>query len=133
LKGPFGLSIVVIRLYENIIAKFKSGKGLSKTNCYNIGVKQGCPLSPIDFGISINKLEVFLENISCSGIILTRIVIVVLLYKEDIVLLKRGPYECDKQLKILKDLCVSFGMLINVDNTKVMIIKSSQITYPNFA
>jgi len=44
----------------------------------------------------------------------------------------RTPYDLAKQLKILKDLHSSMVMTINIDKTKVMIIKSKKITYANF-
>jgi hypothetical protein len=44
----------------------------------------------------------------------------------------RHPYNLDKQLKILKDLCYSTGMIVNTHKMKVMIIKSKKITYTNF-
>jgi hypothetical protein len=48
LKVPSKLRAVAVRLYENIIAKFRSTKGwLEEINC-NIGVKQGCPY-PLPF------------------------------------------------------------------------------------
>jgi hypothetical protein len=56
------LRVVVIRLYENVISKFRNTKGwLEEINC-NIGVKQGCPMSPTLFGIYIDKLEGCLEE-----------------------------------------------------------------------
>ena len=56
-KVPFELRAAAIRLYENLIAKLKSNEGWSKDIKCNIGVKQGCPLSPTLFGIYIDKLE----------------------------------------------------------------------------
>ena len=52
IKVPFKLRASTIRLYENVIAKFKSNEGCSKYIKCNIGVKQGCPLSPTLFGKS---------------------------------------------------------------------------------
>ena len=34
--------------------------------------------------------------------------------------------------KIFKDLCFNMGITINIDKTKVMIIKSKKDTYANF-
>ena len=56
LKVPFELRAATIRLYENVIAKFKSNEGWSKYIKCNIGVNQGFPLSPTLFGIYIDKL-----------------------------------------------------------------------------
>ena len=74
LKVPFELRVAAIRLYENVISKFKSNEGLSRDIKCNIGVKQGFRLSPTLFGIYINKLEGCLEETTCSGMILAGIV-----------------------------------------------------------
>jgi hypothetical protein len=44
LKVPFELGVVVIRLYENVIDKFRNIKGWSKEINFNIGVKQVSPI-----------------------------------------------------------------------------------------
>jgi hypothetical protein len=88
IKVPLKLRDVAIRMYENIIAKFKKTKGWSKDINCNIGIKQGCPLSPILFGIYIDKLEDFLEKEGCVGPTLASIVMNLLLYADDIVIQK---------------------------------------------
>ena len=125
---PFELRAVAISLYENVIVKLKSNEGWLKDIKCNIGVKQGCPLSPILFGIYIDKLESCLEEAGCVGMILAGIVIILLLYAYDIILLARCPSDLDKQLRILKDFCSTMGMSVNTDKTKVMIIKSKKDT-----
>ena len=90
LKVPFELRVVTIRLYENVIAKFKSNGGLSRDIKCNIGVKQGFRLSPTLFGIYINKLEGCLEEASCTSTTLARIVIILILYILMILFLWQG-------------------------------------------
>jgi hypothetical protein len=132
LKVPLELRAVAIRMYENIISKFKNTKGWSKEINCNIGVKQGCPLSPTLFDIYINKLEDCLEKAGCVGPTLTGIVINILLYVNDIVLMARSPHDLQNQLRILKDFCSNMGITVNIDKTKVMIIKSNKIPYDTF-
>ena len=98
----------------------------------NIRVKQGFPLSPTLFGIYIDKLEDCLEEVGCAGTILAGIVIILLLYADDIVLLRRCTSDLDKQLILLKEFCSTMGMIVNTDKTKVMIIKYKKDTYTNF-
>jgi hypothetical protein len=125
------LRVAPIRMYENIIAKFKNSEGWSKEINCNIG-KQGCPLSPTLFDIYIDKLEDCLEKAGCVGPTLTGIVINLLLYADDVILMVRSPHDLENKLRILKDFCSNMGMIFNIDKTKVMIIKSNKITYDTF-
>jgi hypothetical protein len=128
-KVPLELRFVAIRMYEHVISKFKNIEGwLKEINC-NIGVKQGCPLSPNLVGIYIDKLEDCLEKEGCVIHTLTGIVINIILYADDIILMERSPHDLENQLKILKDFFSNMGMIVNVDKTKVVIIKSNKITY----
>ena len=56
LKVPFELRVVVIRLYENSISKFKNNEGWKIYISCNIVFKQVFPLSPTIIGIYIDKL-----------------------------------------------------------------------------
>ena len=97
IKVPFELRVVAIRLYEKVIAKFKNNEGwTTDINC-NIGVKQGCPLSPTLLGVSFDKLENCLEEAGLTGTILVGIVIILLLYDDDIFLMERCPSDLDKK------------------------------------
>jgi hypothetical protein len=83
-------------------------------------------------GTYIDKLRGCLEEADCVDPTLVGIVIILLLYIDDIILMAMSHYDLDNQLKILKDLWSSMGMTINTDKTKVMIIKAKRITYANF-
>lgn len=60
------------------------------------------------------------------------IVIILLLYVDDIILMSRCSSYLNKELRILKDLYTNMGMSVNTDKTKVMIIKSMRVNYANF-
>ena len=62
LKVPFALRASTVRLYENVISKFKRNEGWLKDIKCNIGVKQGFPLFPTLFGIYIDKPKGCLEE-----------------------------------------------------------------------
>jgi hypothetical protein len=132
IKVSLKLRVVAIRMYENVIAKFKNTEGWSKEINCNIGVKQGCPVSPTLFGIYIDKLEDCLEKAGCVGPTLTGIVINLLLYVDDIVLMARSPHDIENKLRILEDFFSNMDMTVNTDKTKAIIIKSNKITYDTF-
>ena len=96
---------------------------------YNIGVKQGFPLSPTLFGIYIDKLEKCSKEAGCTGTILVGIVIILLLYADDIVLLERFSFDIDKKLRNLTYFFSKMGMSVNTDKTKILIIKSKKEAY----
>jgi len=56
LKVPSDMIVVAVRLYENVIAKFRNIEGWSEEINCNIGFKQGCLLSPTLFRTYIDKL-----------------------------------------------------------------------------
>ena len=95
IKVPLELGATAIRMYENVISKFKNTEGWSKEINYNIRVKQGFPLSLVLFGIYIDKLEECLEKAGCVGPTLTGIVINLLLYADDILLMARSPHDLE--------------------------------------
>jgi hypothetical protein len=103
IKVPLELRAAAIRMYENVIAKFKNIEGWSKEINYNIRVKQGCPLSPTIFGIYIDKLEDFLEKTGCVSPTLIGIVINLLIYVHDIILMEMSTHDLENQLRVLKD------------------------------
>jgi hypothetical protein len=80
------LRATTIRLYENVIANFRNIKGWLEEINYNIGLKQGFPLSPTLFGICIDKLEDCFEEPGFVGPNLSVIFIILPLYDNDIVL-----------------------------------------------
>jgi hypothetical protein len=73
-----------------------------------------------------------LEDASCVGPTLTSIVIILLIFDNDIAHMEKSPYDLSKQLIILKDFFSSMDMTVNTNKTKVMIIKSKRITYGTF-
>ena len=89
-------------------------------------------MSSTFFGIYIDKLEGCFEEAGCVALTLANIVIILLIYIDDIILMVRSPYDLDKQLRILKEFCYIMGMLVNTIKTKVMKIKSKRVTYTSF-
>lgn len=119
LKVPLKLRASTIRLYKNVITKFAKTKDWSEKITYNIGVKKSYPLFPTIFGTHNDKLESYLEEVGHVSMTLDGIVVILLIYDDDIVLLVRCPFDLIKKLIILNDLCLSTSTTINTDKTKV--------------
>lgn len=58
---PMHLRAAIHKLYEEVKVKIQTLAGISKSFRSDIGVKQGCPLSPTLFGLCIGKLEEWLN------------------------------------------------------------------------
>lgn len=84
----------------------------------NIGAKQGCPLSTTLFGLYIDKLETYLDDIGedllCNFI---DIVVDILLYANDVVLLSKSR-ECLKESSTSH---MSYSLVGKLSKTKIMI------------
>jgi hypothetical protein len=66
LKITFGKGYMTLGFLLDISKFINSEDMIEEINC-NIDVKQGCPLSLTIFGIYIDKLVDFLEEVGCVG------------------------------------------------------------------
>lgn len=71
----------------------------------DIGVKQGCPLSPTLFGLYIDKLESWLSKTDGEGVHLAGYVVKLLLYVDDLILIFKTMHGLREQLKALEHFC----------------------------
>ena len=72
-----------------------------------------------------------LEEVGCASTILAGIVIILILYVDDIVLMARRPSDLVKKLIILKYFFYNMAMIVNIDKAKIMVKKSKKDTYAN--
>ena len=61
---PLEYKVVIARLYEHVKCQLKMDSGFSKHFLSNMGVKQGCPLSPTLFSLCIDKLEEMVNKVA---------------------------------------------------------------------
>jgi hypothetical protein len=77
-------------------------EGLSARFSCGIGVKQGCPLSPLLFGLYLDGLEKHLDAFDGdSPLQLANIVVKLLLYADDLALMLETPQGLQKQIDVL--------------------------------
>jgi len=106
-------------------------KGLSNTFACTIGVKQGCPLSPLLFGLYIDALEPRIAALDDDdGLDLAGTPVKLLLYADDLVLMSRTQRGLQKQLDELGKFYDERDLMVNVKKTKVVVFGSRVNTSP---
>jgi hypothetical protein len=85
-------------------------------------VKQGDPLSPLLFGLFIDRIENFLNH-KCPGmgVDLCGKLLQVLLYADDLVLLAESPSVLQSLLDSLHDFCRLNGMVVNIKKSDALV------------
>ena len=100
----------------------------------SIGVKQGCPASPLLFGLYLDELEKLLEDayndIDCPRI--ADILLAILLFADDIALFSYSMQGLQKQLDILAAFCDARGLTVNVSKTKTLVFENRRSEVPPF-
>ena len=88
-----------------------------------VGVKQGSPLSCLLFVFYLEQMVQFIRRLPADGFLEQ---LHCLLYMDDTVLLATNRRACIEKLKCVLDFCDQYGMVINQQKTKVMVINGSK-------
>ncbi len=108
---------------ENVKVMHPTKGLLARFSC-GIGVKQGCPLSPLLFGLYLDGLEKHLDALDGdSPPQLVDIVVKLLLYADDLALMSETPQGLHKQIDALSEFYVERQLVINVSKTKVVVFE----------
>lgn len=87
-----------------------------------IGVKQGDPLSPLLFGLFIDRVEAWLRDKAPQcGVELGGELLRVLLYADDLTLVAASPEDLQELLDALQEFCVANSLHVNVDKSAVVV------------
>jgi hypothetical protein len=90
-----------------------------------IGVKQGCPLSPLLFGLFIDGLEKRLNALEGdTPPMLGQLVVRFLLYADDLAFMSHIPTGLQKRLDVLQTFCYERQLTVNVKKTKVVVFEA---------
>ena len=123
---PIHLRAAVHRLYEEVEGKIITSDGISESFRSDIGVKQGCPLSPTLFYLYIDKLEEWLNLEGRDGVLMGEYVIRLLLYLDDLILIAKYALGLQEHLISLEHFCRTVGMQVNTSKTKVVVFSSKR-------
>ncbi|WP_347452165.1 reverse transcriptase domain-containing protein, partial [Acinetobacter baumannii] len=92
----------------------------------DIGLKQGCPLSPTLFNIYINDIEDYLNN-SFNGIDVLGKKLSTLLFADDLIVLAETAEDLQRQLDKLYDYCQIWKLNVNLEKSNIMIFNKRGI------
>ena len=110
------------QIYSNIKLQVKVDQDLGPDFESNIGVKQGDPLSPLLFGLYIDRFATFLKDRIPEGDVLCgEEIIQVLLYADDLVLVTHDPTLLQKYLDVLTIFCEATKMMVNVSKSEIVV------------
>ena len=119
-----GISTKLLRclqsMYSNDSACVFTPSGLTDTFSCSMGVKQGCPLSPMLFGLYIDGLEDFLADVAPAPVI-DGVAVPLLLYADDLVLLSHTRSGLQDLLDRLHEFCQQRRLSVNIEKTKAVI------------
>ena len=124
-----GMAGRVLSSLQSMYAKDRScvltSKGATEMFECSIGVKQGCPASPLLFSLYLDELEALLCNAAdetdCPH--LAQLLLAILLFADDIALFSYSEKGLQRQLDILQDFCAARGLQVNVQKTKAMVFE----------
>jgi exonuclease III len=112
-------------IYQNSTCCVKAGNRFSDFFPSNIGVKQGCTLSPLLFNLFLADLPESLNSANSTPIQLLDQIICCLLYADDLVLLSDTDKGLQELLDALVTYCNTWGLQINIEKSKVMVFNKA--------
>jgi hypothetical protein len=114
-------------LYADVPMAVSSSEGLGPVFHSHLGLKQGCPLSPLLFGLYVDDLELWLAKIgsTASFPLLADTEVVAPMYADDLGLAALQPPGLQLQLDTLASRSDHDGLTVNVKKTKVVIYKAA--------
>jgi hypothetical protein len=108
-------------------------EGLTPAFFCRIRVKQGCPLSPLLFGLFIDGLEKHLNALEGdTPPMLGQLAVRLLLYADDLALMSHTPAGLQKQLDVLQAFCYEHQLTVNVKKTKVVVFEARKSVCQDF-
>ena len=114
-------------LYADVPVCVKTDEGLSSTFQSIIGVKQGCPLSPLLFGIFMDDFELHVQRTVPAALaqlpLLCGSPVPPLLFADDMLLISTSPAGLNAQLQSLQTYCDAKKLTVNAAKTQVMIMR----------
>ena len=101
-------------MYTTIYAKVYINGNTHGEVMSDINVKQGCPLFSTLFGLYIDELETYLDEVDWNPPCSFNMVVAIILYVDVVVLLSKSIPCLQKLLNKLYEFCTSFSLEVNI-------------------
>ena len=118
IKGNFLKLIQSMYIESNYI--IKNNGEFSKQIISNMGVKQGCNLSPLLFNIFINDIHDIFDK-SCCPLDIDSCKLSSISFADDLVILSESSNGLQNSLNKLNNYCTDWGLSVNASKTKTVI------------
>ena len=114
---------VIRDMYQKVKSCVKLCSNYSDYFQYAVGLRQGEVISPILFSLFVEDLELFLQSDINSGLSFDDVILILLLFADDMAILGKSPLELQSHLDLLHNYCDTWGLKVNTDKTKVMVFR----------
>ena len=120
--GLHGPALAAIKaMYADVLMAVRQGRESGELFEALMGVKQGDPLSPLLFGLLIDRLEPYLKSLHPDiGAQVLDAFIHLLLYADDLCLIAEHPHELQTLLNSLHSFCIDNKLTVNAAKSEVV-------------
>ena len=113
-------------MYDITKVSVHLSRGITKFFPSNVGLKQGCNMSPILFSLFINDINEIFDVRFCRPVTLGNIKLNNLLYADDLILISETRTGLQSCLDNLQAYCQKWKLTVNNKKTKVMVVEKRQ-------
>ena len=121
-------------MYSKVYLGVCLPNGITQSFPSNIGLKQGCNLTPILFNIFINDLNEIFDKTFCQPAKIKNLTLNNLLYADDLLLVSETSSGLQNCLDRLQEYCDKWRLTVNIKKTKTMVVvrRQSSINQTSF-
>lgn len=110
-------------IYSDVQYSVKLSTGITESFASNVGVKQGCILSPLLFNLFMNDLPDTIQDF--DPVQLGNSDTNVLMYADDLILMSESKEGLQSCLNNLNVYCSKWNLKVNIDKTQIMVFNKS--------
>jgi hypothetical protein len=113
------------QMYSQVKMQVKLRDAVGEAFPAGLGVKQGDPLSPLLFGLFIDRFEKFMAtHYPAAGVQLPGVLMQLLLYADDLVLFAESAAELQGMLDCLHLFCKANALTVNTNKSQVVVFNT---------